>query len=70
MTKPTMTTPTPGIPTARAHPVRGTSPWPNQPRIGPGTRATPAAPSCPLPRRTAGGLGRPAPTWEELLGQR
>ena len=70
MTKSTMTTPTPGIPMARAHPFRGVSPWPNQPRSGQGTRATPVAPSCPLPRRTAGGPGRPAPTWEELLGQR
>ena len=70
MTKSTMTTPTPGIPMARAHPFRGASPWPNQPRSGQGTRSTPVAPSCPLPRRTAGGPGRPAPTWEELLGQR
>jgi hypothetical protein len=70
MTKSSMTTPTPGIPMARAHPFRGASPWPNQPRSGQGTRSTQVAPSCPLPRRTAGGPGRPAPTWEELLGQR
>jgi hypothetical protein len=70
MTKPTMTTQNPAIPMARTHPFRGASPWPNQPRTGQGTRAMPVAPSCPLPRRTAGGPGRPAPTWEELLGQR
>jgi hypothetical protein len=70
MTKQTITTTTPGIPMARAHPSRGASPWPNLPRSGQGPHATAAAPSCPLPRRTAGGPGRPAPTWEELLGQR
>jgi len=70
MTQSTMTTPNPAIPMARAHPFRGASPWPKQPRTGQGTRAMPVAPSCPLPRRTAGGPGRPAPTWEELLGQR
>ncbi|MCX5957186.1 MAG: hypothetical protein NTW51_12455 [Cyanobacteria bacterium] len=70
MTKPTMTTPKTAIPMARAHPFRGASPWPNQPRTGQGTRSTAVAPSCPLPRRTASGPGRPAPTWEELLGQR
>ena len=70
LTQPTMTTPTPAIPMARAHPSRKASPWPNLPRTEQGTRATAAAPSCPLPRRTAGAPGRPAPTWEELLGQR
>ena len=70
MTKPTMTTLIPALPMGRAHPFRGASPWPNQPRSRQGSRATAAAPSCPLPRRTPGGPGRPAPTWEELLGQR
>jgi hypothetical protein len=70
MTKPTMTSPTPAIPMARAHPLRGASPWPNLPRSGQTPHATPAAPFCPLPRRSGGAPGRPAPTWEELLGQR
>jgi hypothetical protein len=70
MSKPTMTTTTPGLPMARAHPSRGASPWPTLPRSGQGPHATATAPSCPLPRRTAGIPGRPAPTWEELLGQR
>ena len=70
MSKPTMTTTNPGLPMARAHPTRGTSPWPTLTRSGQGPHATATAPSCPLPRRTAGIPGRPAPTWEELLGQR
>ena len=70
MTNPTLTIPIPAIPMARAHPFRGASARPNPARSGQGPRAATAAPSCPLPRRTPGGAGRPAPTSEELLGQR
>ena len=69
MTHP-LSTATPTARTARSTPARSGAAWraPSRPGLSPRNAA--GAPSCPLPRHPAKGTARPAPTWEELLGQR